>query len=213
MHRHGRYYIACGAGLAAGLLAVPLSPEFRVLLAGNVFFLVYLALMAAFAARITPGGLRARAAVEDEGVPLIMVITLAAVILSLAAIVSVLIRQAGESPLSAVLAVASVPLGWAMVHTLAAFHYANLYYAPTQGEGQDSRGLVFPGAPEPGAWEFLYFAFVIGMTAQVSDVGVATSQLRRAVLAHGVVSFFYNTVILALAVNVAVGFGGWRSIG
>jgi len=65
-------------------------------------------------------------------------------------------------------------------------------------------GLVFPGNGEPGAWDFLYFAFVIGMTGQVSDVAVASTPLRRVVLAHAVVSFFYYAVILAVAVNAAV---------
>ena len=105
------------------------------------------------------------------------------------------------------MAVAGVPLGWLTLHTLAAFHYANLYYAPRPG-GREAGGLDFPGTKEPGPWDFLYFAFVIGMTAQVSDVAVRTAQMRRAALAHGVASFFYNTVILALAVNAAVNYAG-----
>ena len=94
-----------------------------------------------------------------------------------------------------------------MLHTLAAFHYANLFYAPAPGGGE-ARGLDFPGSPEPDPWDFLYFAFVIGMTAQVSDVAVRSTALRRTALAHGVASFFYNTVILALAVNAAIALAG-----
>jgi uncharacterized membrane protein len=203
LRRHGRFYMAALAGIGAGVFALPLPQGFRLVLGGDIFFLVYLGLMAAFATRITPDGLRARAAEEDEGLPLIFFLTLIAVVLSLSAIFVVLNSQAGGFGLSMLIALASVPLGWATVHTLAAFHYANLFYAP-RPDGGETGGLVFPGNGEPGAWDFLYFAFVIGMTGQVSDVAVASTPLRRVVLAHAVVSFFYYAVILAVAVNAAV---------
>ncbi|HEY3147090.1 MAG TPA: DUF1345 domain-containing protein, partial [Dongiaceae bacterium] len=75
---------------------------------------------------------------------------------------------------------------------------------PSSEADRDAGGLNFPGKGDPDAWDFLYFSFVIGMTAQVSDVAVERADLRRLVLFHGVASFFYNTVLLALAVNVAV---------
>lgn len=201
--RHGRFYLAALAGVSAGAVGFQLPLELRLVLGGDVFFLVYLALMTVFAARVTPDGLRARAAEEDEGLPLILLLTLAAIVLNLSAIFVVLNSQAGGFGLSTLVALVSVPLGWAAVHTLAAFHYANLFYAP-HPDGGETRGLRFPGEAEPGAWDFLYFAFVIGMTAQVSDVAVASTLLRRVVLAHAVLSFFYYAVILAVAVNAAV---------
>jgi uncharacterized membrane protein len=211
LRRHGRFYLAAGAGIVAGV-ATSLPPGLRLLVEGDVFFVTYLVLMAAFALRVTPDDLRRRAAEEDEGLPLIIVLTLGAAVMSVAAIFTVL-NQPGSGPLAVGLAAASVPLGWAAVHTLAAFHYANAFYAPAPGGGE-SGGLVFPGGNEPGAMDFLYFAFVIGMTAQVADVAVTTTPLRRSVLAHGLASFFYNAVIVALAVNVAVGAGAlWRTGG
>jgi uncharacterized membrane protein len=63
---------------------------------------------------------------------------------------------------------------------------------------------MFPGGAEPGPWDFLYYAFVVGMTAQVSDVQVFDTKMRRATLGHGVVSFFFNTVLIAMAVNAVV---------
>ena len=201
--RHGRFYLAALTGVSAGLIGFQLQLKLRLVLGGDVFFLVYLGLMAVFAARVTPDGLRARAAEEDEGLPLIFLLTLVAIVLSISAIFVVLNSQAAGFGLSTLVALASVPLGWAMVHTLAAFHYANLYYKPRPDGGEEG-GLAFPGNGEPGAWDFLYFAFVIGMTAQVSDVAVASTSLRRVVLAHAVVSFFYYAVILAVAVNAAV---------
>jgi uncharacterized membrane protein len=86
-----------------------------------------------------------------------------------------------------------------------AFHYADLFYFddPETPE-QEGHDLDFPGCEEPNAWDFLYFSFVIGMTCQVSDVQVKTSAMRQTVLAHGVVSFLFNTVFIAMAVNAGV---------
>lgn len=204
IRHHGRFYCAALIGLALWLAARVLHWPLPPLVGGDAFFLIYLALMARFALGITPEGLRRRASVEDEGIPLIILLALAAVVLSLAAIFALLNRNDAPEPVELSLAVASVPLGWLMLHTIAAFHYAHLYYA-TEGEDvRDAGGLDFPGTKEPGAWEFLYFSFVIGMTAQVSDVTVHSAGMRRLVLGHSIVSFFYNTVLLALAVNVAV---------
>ncbi len=201
LHRHGRFYIALLAGAAAYMLPLEWGVPLRLLFAGDVFFAVHLGLMLVFAARITPALLRERAQVEDEGWPLILLLTGLAVIFCLAA-TFLLINQANQSTLVALLAVGSVPLSWAMVHTLAAFHYANMFYAPTKGG--DAGGLEFPGSGDPGMVEFLYYAFVVGMTAQVSDVAVSTRDLRRVTLLHGVVSFFYNTVLIAVTVNAVV---------
>jgi uncharacterized membrane protein len=66
------------------------------------------------------------------------------------------------------------------------------------------RDLLFPGGQEPEPWDFLYYSFVVGMTAQVSDVAILTPRMRQLTLIHAVVSFFFNTVILAIVVNAAV---------
>jgi uncharacterized membrane protein len=90
-----------------------------------------------------------------------------------------------------------------------AFHYADIHYFDDPATAQDdARDLDFPGKGEPCAWDFLYFSFVVGMTAQVSDVQVKTTVMRKAVLWHGVVSFFFNTVFIAMAVNAAVSMAG-----
>jgi uncharacterized membrane protein len=102
-----------------------------------------------------------------------------------------------------------VLLGWLTLHTVAAFRYAHLYYTPVPsgtGASRDAGGLAFPSTSEPGPWDFLYYSLVIGMTSQVSDVQTLSAEMRRTTLVHGVTSFFFNTVILALAVNVAAGY-------
>ncbi len=212
LHRHGRFYVALAA--AAGVLFVsrPLAPAidpaFPALLAGNVFFGTFFGLMAQFALRITPEGLRRRAAIEDEGWPLILALTAAAAAFGLASTFVIINAGGGKPATVLVLAMASVPVSWAMVHTLVAFHYANLYYARHAAGRTDAGGLEFPGGGEPGMLEFLYYSFVVGMTAQVSDVEVSSRPQRRATLIHGIGSFFYNTVLIALAVNAAISIVG-----
>ena len=184
------------------LANLPLTTS--ILIATNSCFAFYLALELRLAARLTPALLRKRAADDDEGVPLILLLALAMIIVSLTAIFRVLNAGADGWP-EAALALATIPLGWAVLHTLAAFHYAYLYYTPG-GKG-DTGGIVFPHSPEPGVTDFLYFSFTIGMTAQVSDATISRTALRKAVLIHAIGSFFYNTCILALAVSAALTMG------
>ena len=197
--RHGRFLVAFALGVAAGMAAWALSvaPDFALLAAADAFFLIYLALTARIVGSTGPEELRRHAEEDDEGVALILLLAALAVGVSVTAIFLVL--NADQSSLYARLtALVSLPLGWATIHTLAAFHYAHLHY---RGQGD---GFQFPGKGDPDAGDFLYASFTIGMTAQVSDVQVATREMRRAVLVHGVASFFYNTCILALAVNAAL---------
>ncbi len=207
MQRHKRFLLAFafGAALFAAVQLAPLSQALRAQLGVNAFFVIYLGLMLHFAQTAPASDLRQHAEAEDEGVGFILALAILSVAVSLTA--TVLMLSATKVAIWAqVLALAAAPLGWAMVHTLAGFHYAHLYYRP---EGHEARGgLTFPGSAAPGAWDFLYFSFGIGMTAQVSDVVTTTPALRKVVLVHAVASFFYNTVILALAVNAAVSAGG-----
>ncbi|RYI33050.1 MAG: DUF1345 domain-containing protein [Acetobacteraceae bacterium] len=204
IRRHGRFLISFGLGLCAGFAAWMLSfaPVLALLAAGDTLFLIYLALTIRSVGRTGPDDLRRHAEDEDEGVALILLLASLAVMVSVTAIFLVL--NADQSSLGARLAaLVSLPLGWATVHTLIAFHYAYLHYrAEAEGEG-----FAFPGKGDPDAWDFLYASFTIGMTAQVSDIEVTTRSLRRAVLLHSIASFFYNTGILALAVNAAVSAG------
>lgn len=201
--RHGRFYLAVAAGgVAFAAATVATRWEARFLAAVNVFFLAYLGLTFRFVVRATAEHLKRAAATADEGLVIILGVVATAVVASLGAVM-LLLSAADASPLEIGLALAAIPLGWLTVQTIASFHYADLYYAP--GPEGFARGLEFPKETTPGPWDFLYFAFVIGMTAQVSDVAVSSTLLRRWVLAHGVVSFFYYTGIVALAVNALGG--------
>ncbi len=95
----------------------------------------------------------------------------------------------------------TIALSWAAVHTTFALHYAHEYY-----RGTKPGGLQFPSGDQhedADYWDFVYFSFVIGMTAQVSDVGITDKTIRRTATAHGVISFIYNTALVALMVNIA----------
>ena len=201
-HRHGRFLVSFAIGVVVGLLAwlATRGADLAVLAGADAFCLTYLWLILRFAEMATPSELRSRAAREDEGLGLILTLAALALTVSLLAIFAVVNRPGGVGWPEAALALAAVPLGWGMVHTLAAVHYAHLFYEP----GTRGGGLTFPETPEPGLWDFLYFAFGIGMTAQVSDVVATSVRMRRVVLVHAVASFFTTTVILALAVNAAM---------
>jgi uncharacterized membrane protein len=91
---------------------------------------------------------------------------------------------------------------WLLVHTIFARHYAHDYYREDAQTREITGGLDFPHDREPDYLDFLYFSFVIGMTSQVSDVAITSRSLRRVSLVHGILSFFFNTTILAITINL-----------
>ena len=164
---------------------------------------LYLILAYHLIARSDVHRLRRRAANQDEGNSAILVLTIAAAIASMAAIFAELATAPGVSrqPGQLILATATVVLSWAFIHSIFALHYAHEFY----GEGRDHKtgGITFPDDLEPDYWDFTYFAFTIGMCAQVSDVTVSSKPIRRTVLVHSVISFLFNAALLALTVNIA----------
>ena len=197
---HGRFYTAALIGALVFALAYPLAPPVRFLAAGDSFFAIFLAAIAVMIARVTPDDLRARAAVEDEGIFIVVFVALAVIAFSSVSIITVLHQKSGSAPLPLALALLAMPLGWFALHTLVAFHYAYIYY---DKKGRET-GLDFPDTAEPGVWEFLYYYFTNGTTAQTSDTNVRTTRMRRATLAHSVLSFFYNAAIIAMSVNAVI---------
>lgn len=205
LQRHGQFYVAAALGLLVWVLARALALSLPVSLAGDTFFATYLLLTVRKVRQVTPSDIRKSAAAEDEGIALIFLLTVVAIALSMGSIFLVLNTPGSSSGVYLALSLAGVPLGWITLHTIMAFRYAHLFYAKHPGrKAGDAGGLAFPSTSEPGSWDFLYYSFVIGMTAQVSDVQVLSSDMRKVTLWHGVVSFFFNTVIVALAVNVAL---------
>jgi len=202
LRHHQRFYAALILGLAAFVAAGASSPAFRLIAACDIFFASYL-LSISFVLGWNAQDLQRRAAAEDEGILVVILIVLAAIGSCCVCVIVVLHQSHGRLGWPLAMALAGAPLGWYCLHLVAAFHYANHYYAGGPGSPR-GRPLQFPGGAEPAACDFVYYAFVVGMTAQVSDVQVTGIQMRRATLGHGVVSFFFNTVLIAMAVNAVV---------
>lgn len=201
---HSRFYLSVTLGVIVWIATVTFDERLRLVLAGDVFYAAYLVMAIVLAHKIRATELRRRAAVEDEGSLVIVLLTLAAIGFSLLSLFGVIQEKTSDAPLLA-LSIASVPLGWATLHTSLSFRYAHIFYGKARSKTEgDAGGLEFPGTKEPGGWDFIYHSFVVGMTAQVSDVDATTTAMRKLIWIHSAVSFFYNTVLIALAVNIAV---------
>lgn len=204
-YRHRAFYIAVLAGLGVGVATLFITPGQAVLWGSNVFFAVYLAMSLTFFPRASADFLDQHADEEDAPPWIIFVATIAVIGTALVSLFQ-LVASKDPGGLQLVATGASVPLGWLTVHAIAAHHYAFQYYAASGGDdGQgESGGLQFPFERRPDGISFLYFSYVIGMTAQVADVNVTSNEMQRLVLMHGIFSFFFNTVIVAATVNVVV---------
>lgn len=212
----GRLLAALAAGVACYLLLGrldapdwPVSQPMRVALSWDVVVLVYLVLATAMMWRHDRARIRARAKAIDISLPEIVASVALAAAFSLFAVAKVLAEGRGLDPAQRIAPIAigvlTVFLSWSAMHVIYAVHYAHIYYDPGARSGNDGvrGGLEFPGQPEPDYWDFVYFSFVIGMTCQVSDVQVTARELRHLVTAQGIIAFFYNTTVVALAVSIA----------
>jgi uncharacterized membrane protein len=179
------------------LLPVSLTLATRLLTAWDLTIVIFLALAYTMMWRTDMSHVKRNAVVQDEGRFSILTITAVAAFASLAAIVAEL-ASGHRDPRALIFSVVTIALSWTLVHTIFALHYAHEYY-----HAGKAGGMTFPGDDKPDYWDFVYFSFVIGMTAQVSDVAVTDKIVRRTVTAHGVISFGFNTALLALMINIA----------
>lgn len=198
-----RLLIALAAGLTL-FLALPqdMRIETRGLLAWDLMALVYVASTLHMIMKSTVDTCYARAAAYDEGDWIILLVVIVSAGASFATIFSELaMLKTPHASLFHALAIsgATVALSWTFTHLVFTLHYANVYYRPDDdGPG----GLEFPGDRPPDYRDFLYYSFVIGCASQTGDVGTVSPAMRRVTLVHGIVSFVFNTAILALTINV-----------
>ncbi|KQW82673.1 DUF1345 domain-containing protein [Brevundimonas sp. Root1279] len=148
--------------------------------------------------------IRTRAAALDQAGPAVLPLALLAGATSVGVVVAQAIQQSDNL---SVLALATVALSWLFVHVIFAFHYAHAFYSRA-ADGTDCGGLEFPGEQEPDYWDFLHFALIIGVASQTADIQIASRRMRRTASVHCLTAFVFNTVVLALAVNTAVGLLG-----
>jgi len=207
--RHVPFYLALAAGAICAALAFWLPAMQATVIAANAFFATYLALTLAGLPLLTVDYLKTHAASADEPVWIIFLVTLATVVVALASLFILVNARNAPDAIDLALALLAVPLGWLTIHMMAAIHYAHVYWQPDEPEQSRTarRGLEFPKTNDPRGIDFVYFSFVIGMTAQTSDVVITTHRMRRTNIVHAIASFFFNTVLVAAAVNVAVSLG------
>jgi len=209
LNAHRRLLLALLTAAAVAFLLPAIPSSARVAIAWDSAVVVFLMTTGWVVQTSPPDQMQQTVLANDQGRVGILVLVLLAVGASLAAIFFLLqTAKNGGPPLGQVaLAVLTIVCSWFLTHVMFALHYAHRFYRddPATPEQDATGGLSFPGEKTPHYWDFLYFAFVIGMTAQVSDVQVTSRSMRRMVLGHGVLSFAFYTVILALSINIVAG--------
>lgn len=203
-------------GMVVGCLLYFLLPRdwvvpTRIALSWDIGVITFLALTAWMIGAGKPAAVRVRARQQDERAPVILVLVVAAAVISLVSL-GFLLKKTEELPpllMTARMSLAGLTVicSWILTHTMFATHYAHHYYdealgAPRGPDGPDREGLEFPGGEDPDYWDFFYFSLVIGMTSQTSDVAITARGMRRMAACHGLLSFVFNVVVLALTVNM-----------
>ncbi|HWA19469.1 MAG TPA: DUF1345 domain-containing protein [Devosia sp.] len=210
--RHLGFYVAVAVGALAAIAAMIVAPTLALVVGANVFFAGYLVMTYWQLPHLTAEFLKKHAAEEDAPAPFILFVTVSAVVASVVSLIVAIATGEGTAGVAIGLGALSVILGWLAVHTMWAMHYAFEYYDRPDASGKTRGsevvgGLDFPGNEEPDGTTFLYFSYVIGMTAQTSDTAVTSNAMRRIVTVHSIFSFLFNTVIVAAAVNIVVSLG------
>ncbi|MEO7324193.1 MAG: DUF1345 domain-containing protein [Dokdonella sp.] len=190
--------------LVTGLVSASVQPARAILIAFDISALAFLAMLVQMFAGAGKAQIVRRSREEDQGRWSVLFV---GVSLSIVVVVALGLElhaaDHGGVPQIA-LAAGTLILSWLFMNAMFAVHYAHAYY------GDDLRsskcgGLEFPGKDDPDYWDFAYFAIVVGMTFQVSDVQITDRGLRRAVLLQSVIAFFFNVIIIAISVNVVAG--------
>ncbi len=201
-----RLYLAVIAGLSV-LLLLPgsVSGHVREALAWVVGGVVYLTIVIRTMWICTPKIMARQAARQDDSRMVIMALVLLAIGSSFASIVGLLNEAKAAAQAKwfyLALAGGTIIVSWTVTQFVFTLHYAHEFYRPDTGKDPQG-GLDFPGEKNPDYWDFLYFATSIGATSQTSDVAIHSRGLRRLATVHAVVSFFFNTAVLALMINLA----------
>jgi uncharacterized membrane protein len=209
---HHRAFIACTIAvityiLLRGHAALPA----QLILTWNAFALTVVVMAWIVISTKDPYDVRRDARLQDANATVLFTLVVTAATASLLAVGLLLGSAKNLSPTElaehVALAVSAVTLSWFLVHTIFVLRYAHFFYTNAHKVGREkvAGGLMFPGKQSPNYMDFAYFSFVIGMTCQVSDVQISSHNIRRLALVHGLISFAFNTAILAMFVNIIAG--------
>ncbi len=205
---HPQLFIGAAFGVAVGL-ALPPGWRFitRMVTGWDAAAVLYLALTWAIMLKDQEQRIRSRAQINDESGFTILILSAASATASMGALIGLLSDfhdlPAGLKTPHLALVAFTIVCAWFFLQTLFTLHYAHEYYGGG-ANGAERGGLKFSGSPSALRYlDFAYFAFTIGVTAQTSDTAVTTPRMRRLTLAHSILAFFFNTIVLALSVNIA----------
>jgi uncharacterized membrane protein len=204
-----RLFSAIAIGIIASLIPWHLRPQTRFLVAWDIGAFALLVLCALLFSSESEHRMERDAAAQEEGEWTIFSITIIGTIASFVALTGEFsdLKSLPPAVRGGHVALVAVTLlfSWLVTHTLFALRYAHEYYERKKGAAAVDGGLEFPGGLPPDYWDFFYFALVLGMTFQVSDVEITTRKMRRLATMHGLLGFLFNAVIIALTVNIAAG--------
>ena len=155
--------------------------------------------------------IRQQARIQDSSRAVIFLIILVATLASFLAILLLLVTKdkfKNQESFHLIIAISGMILSWFLIHTIFTLKYAHIYYGDDEDNPKThAAGLNFPDDDDPDYLDFAYFSFVLGMTFQVSDVEISSKSLRRLAMWHGMLSFGYNTIMIALTINMIASFG------
>ena len=198
------------SGLVCGLIAFPFLPHAlklttRGVISWDVFVAVFLILAAIHFTDADHRRIAADAARQEEGEWTLFALTLIGAVMSFTAIVifSGLAHVKAHHAEYIGLVALTLAASWLMTQVTFAYRYAHEYYA--MADGAPEGGLEFPGEDSPDYLDFIYFSFVLGMTFQVSDVNITGRKMRRLATLQGLIGYLFNTIVLALTINIAAG--------
>lgn len=195
--------------VACATFAPQLRPSFGLIVGWDTFCATFLGLAFHSVSRKAPVDIRARASEQDQGQAVILLLILTACIASVAAVAMELSLAHAElgikKGMHVAVGVGTLAASWLLMQVIYALHYAHEYYAVDPATGKDARGLDFPGGEAPDYWDFLHFSVVIGVASQTADVAFTNQPMRRLGTVHSLIAFVFNTLILALAINLVAG--------
>jgi uncharacterized membrane protein len=206
---HPRFWISVVAGTAVFFfLPTQWSVISRVLVCWNCGVVLFLGLIFSWMTSLTAERICTKYIEEDESAQFILTVVVVAALLSVVAIVEPLatLKQTAGTERAAHIALAALTLldSWLLVPTMFTTHYADMFYSATESD----RPLSFPKTAMPVFWDFAYFSFTISAACQTADVSTNDRSIRKIVIAHTLVSFFFNASILGFAINVTAGLIG-----
>lgn len=206
---HPRLSAAATLGVAAGILVPADSIISKILIGWNAGVWTYLLLMLWLIARAKAPDVKRIAEVEDENAGLVLLLVCIAALASLGTITFELAGSRDLETARKLLRYGFTALtvigSWLLIGVIFSVHYARLYYT---WSGKEPALRFAEGLTTPNYWDFLYFSFTIGVAVQTADVGVATRDLRKIVLAQSLIGFVFNTAILGFSINIAAGLFG-----